>query len=216
MKSDLDKWAENLTKEVYDEWKTKYSYWNSGFRVFYSPIKYKPSLLIISLNPGGGPKDFEKHHSNFKNKNFSLDKENVYVTRNRLFAKKVRLLFEHNEDALQTSVATTVLFFRSKNIKYWKKENPKKTRLKMEQFAYEKVQEIFDKVRPKKILVIGLGVYKRLEENVIKIENETNIESFGSVGCVIIVDSGNIKMLVIPHLTRSRISIKNMEKLKKY
>ena len=86
----------------------------------------------------------------------------------------------------------------------------------MEQFAYEKVQEIFDKVRPKKILVIGLGVYKRLEENVIKIENETNIESFGSVGCVIIVDSGNIKMLVIPHLTRSRISIKNMEKLKKY
>ena len=56
----------------------------------------------------------------------------------------------------------------------------------MEQFAYEKVQEIFDKVRPKKILVIGLGVYKRLEENVIRIKNETTIESFGSVGHVII------------------------------
>ena len=85
----------------------------------------------------------------------------------------------------------------------------------MEQFAYEKVQEIFDKVRPKKILVIGLGVYKRLEENVIKIENETTIESFGSVGRVIIAETGNIKMLVIPHLKGSRISIKNMDKIKK-
>ena len=83
-------------------------------------------------------------------------------------------------------MAPTVLFFRSKDIKYWVKENPKKTRLKMEQFVYEKIQEIFDKVRTKKILVIGLGVYKRLEENVIRIKNETTIESFGSVGHVII------------------------------
>ena len=89
MKSDLDKWAENLTKEVYDEWKTKYSYWDTGFRVFYSPIKYKTSLLIISLNPGGGPKDFEKHHSNFKNKNFSLHKENVYVLETDYSQKKL-------------------------------------------------------------------------------------------------------------------------------
>ena len=48
-----------------------------------------------------------------------------------------------------------------------------------------------------------------------KIENETTIESFGSVGRVIIAETGNIKMLVIPHLTGSRISIKNMDKIKK-
>ena len=50
---DITKWAEDLTEEVYNEWKTKYSFWEDGFKVFNSPVRYRPELMIISLNPGG-------------------------------------------------------------------------------------------------------------------------------------------------------------------
>ena len=40
----LEKWSEELTKEVYNEWKTKYSFWKSGFKIFYSPVRKNPKL----------------------------------------------------------------------------------------------------------------------------------------------------------------------------
>ena len=55
---DITKWAEDLTEEVYNEWKTKYSFWEDGFKVFYSPVRYRPELMIISLNPGGTKRKF--------------------------------------------------------------------------------------------------------------------------------------------------------------
>jgi hypothetical protein len=31
-------WAETLTNNVYEKWKSDYSFWEPGFKVFYSPI----------------------------------------------------------------------------------------------------------------------------------------------------------------------------------
>ena len=125
---DITKWAEDLTEEVYNEWKTKYSFWEDGFKVFYSPVRYRPELMIISLNPGGTKRNFvEEHYSDYEDGDFSLLNENSYLISKYQFAKKIRTLFEGNENVLKTSVAITVLFFRSKNINYWVKNNPKKT-----------------------------------------------------------------------------------------
>ena len=78
---DITKWAEDLTEEVYNEWKTKYSFWKDGFEVFYSPVRYRPELMIISLNPGGGEKDFQAlDFPKFQGGNFSVPKQNRYVT----------------------------------------------------------------------------------------------------------------------------------------
>ena len=169
---DITKWAENLTEKVYNEWKTKYSFWKPGFAVFSAPVRYRPELMIISLNPGGGGKDFQrKDYSKFQNGNFSIPKQNHYVTYNNKFAKETRNLFEGNDDVLKTSMVTRVLFFRSENMSYWKDHNPQKTRSAMEKFSYDKLQQILDKVKPKKLLVIGMDTYRRLGKHVIKIED---------------------------------------------
>lgn len=31
---DLDEWAEELTKSVFEKWKSDYSFWKPGFKVF--------------------------------------------------------------------------------------------------------------------------------------------------------------------------------------
>ena len=212
---DITKWAEDLTEEVYNEWKTKYSFWKDGFEVFYSPVRYRPELMIISLNPGGGEKDFQAlDFPKFQDENFSLPPKNRYLITKYRFAKKVRTLFEGNEDVLKTSVVTTALLFRSQKIDYWKKHNPEKTRLPMERFAYAKVQEIVKKVEPKKILVIGIDAYNRLRKNIIKIENENIVEKT-TIGRIITANAGCIDILIIPHLTGPHVSHKNMDKMKK-
>jgi hypothetical protein len=212
---DITKWAEDLTEEVYNEWKTKYSFWKDGFEVFYSPVRYRPELMIISLNPGGGEKDFQAlDFPKFQDGNFSLPPKNRYLITKYRFAKKVRTLFEGNEDVLKTSVVTTALLFRSQKIDYWKKHNPEKTRLPMERFAYTKVQEIVKKVEPKKILLIGIDAYNRLRKNIIKIENENIVEKT-TIGRIITANAGCIDILIIPHLTGPHVSHKNMDKMKK-
>ena len=85
----------------------------------------------------------------------------------------------------------------------------------MERFAYDKVKQILDKVKPKKLLVVGNGAYWILGKHIIKIENENEIENFGSVGRIIIAKADQIDIFVTPHLTGSRISKENMNKMKK-
>ena len=85
----------------------------------------------------------------------------------------------------------------------------------MEKFSYKKIKQILNKIRPRNLSVVGEGVYRRLKKHIIKIEKENEIEIFRSVGRVKIAETGNLKMLIISHLTGLRISIKNMEKLKK-
>ena len=143
---DITKWAEDLTEEVYNEWKTKYSFWEDGFKVFYSPVRYRPELMIISLNPGGTKRNFvEEHYSDYEDGDFSLPDENEYITSDYKFAKEIKILFKEHENFLKTSVVLTTLFFRSSSFGYWEKNNPKKTRLVMERFAYDKVKQILDK-----------------------------------------------------------------------
>jgi len=72
-----------------------------------------------------------------------------------------------------------------------------------------------DKVKPKKLLVVGIGAYWRLGKHIIKTENENVIENFGSVGRVITAKANQMDIFVTPHLTGSRISKENMEKIKK-
>lgn len=53
MKDYLENWAEKLTEEVYQAWKSEYSFWKLGFALFYSPVHMNPKIMIIGRNPGG-------------------------------------------------------------------------------------------------------------------------------------------------------------------
>jgi hypothetical protein len=212
---DITKWAEDLTEEVYNEWKTKYSFWEDGFKVFYSPVRYRPELMIISLNPGGDKKSFRYANTTFKKGDFSLPDENEYIISDYKFAKEIKILFKEHENFLKTSVVLTTLFFRSSSFGYWEKNNPKKTRLAMEKFSYDKIKQILDKVKPKKLLVVGSATYGLLRKNVIKIENENKIENWGTVGHITTAKYDQIDIFVTPHLSSAHISKENKKKMKK-
>ena len=216
--SEIESWAQELTEKIFQEWESKYSFWKSGFEVFYSPVMYKPKLMIISLNPGGTQQDFKDlDYTNFQNNNFAPPVKNRYVTTDYRFAKKMRDLFKGYEKVLEKSVVTTTLLFRSKSISFWKKENPKESRLAMEKFAYDQVKEMLEEIQPKKLLVVGIGAYKRLEKHVITIEGkEKEIDNFDSVGRVISAKTKQIDIMAIPHITGARLSNENMNKIKKY
>ena len=71
---ELYNWAEELTRQVFSQWKTNHARWKQGFKLFYSPIKKNPKLLILSYNPGGDKNSFKKELEQYENGNFSLPK----------------------------------------------------------------------------------------------------------------------------------------------
>lgn len=211
----LEKWSEELTKEVYNEWKTKYSFWKSGFKTFYSPVRKNPKLLILSFNPGGTDEHFEKENQQlFENNDFSISKNNEYLTTNYTMAKKVRKFFESNLDLLEESVALPILFFRSKNYQYWKNNIKKEIRCDMENFSYTKIREILDYLEPKSCLIIGFVTYDKIKKHILKIDSENHI-SDGTHRLYIKAKSGNIVLFCIPHLTGYHISNEKMDKIRR-
>lgn len=210
----LDKWAEDLTKEVYNQWSSKYSFWKPGFKTFYSPIVKNPSLIILSLNPGGTESHFEQESkTKFDNNDFSLPKRNEYLTTDYRMAKKMRLLFRDHLDLLEQSIALPILFFRSKNYQYWKKNIPKYILTEMEQFSYFKIQTILKKLKPRFCLVIGFQTYEQIKNNILKIDNESNIPN-DSNRLYITAKSDNLSLFAVPHLTGYHLSMQKMDTIR--
>lgn len=211
--NELDTWAEDLTKEVYNQWNSKYSFWKPGFKTFYSPIIKNPTLMILSLNPGGTELHFEQESkTKFGNNNFSLPKRNEYLTTDYAMARKMRLLFRDHLDLLEQSVALPILFFRSKNYQYWKKNIPKDIRIEMEQFSYLKIQTILKKLKPRFCLVIGFQTYDQIKNNILKIDNESNVPD-DSHRIYITAKSDDLSLFVVPHLTGYHLSTEKMDKI---
>lgn len=174
---DICTWAEEITKEVFSEWKNKYSFWKPGFAVFYSPIKEQSDLLILSYNPGGGGADFKAERTRFENGDFSLPKENQYTANNPKFplAKKLAKLFGDKSQQLAKSVAFPILFFRSKDAAQWQTCD-KVHRKDMEELCFHKSLKILEKLKPKKILIVGFATFDLLKKHGnYKITNETEI-----------------------------------------
>jgi len=77
---------------------------------------------------------------------------------------------------LEESVTFPILFFRSKDLDTWNNV-PKKKRFEMEQFCYSKVKEIFDQIKPKKILILGFGTEHKLKKYFFKESSSEKILS---------------------------------------
>ncbi|RNJ79297.1 MAG: hypothetical protein D9C04_05065 [Nitrosopumilus sp. B06] len=167
---DLQKWAENINKITYNKWKKHYTKWRRGFEVFYSPVCENPPIMILTLNPGGSVKDFEKSslYKQFQNDDFSLPKTNHYTNDHKM-SKAVRKFLGKHIELLGKSVVMPVLFFRSKSTRQWNTEfcrlYSKKDQMNIESYCYEKVAEALEKIRPKSILVVGKSTLKLLIEN---------------------------------------------------
>ena len=140
----LDQWAENLTKQVFNEWEKNYSNWKQGIKLFYGPVRKLPKLMILTYNPGGDKQSFQKDLIRFGEGDFNPYHKHEYKYRNYTLAKKMRKLFSSDLDLLEESVALPIMFFRSKDTKMLKKRFQKNKRKEAEMFCLEKVKQIID------------------------------------------------------------------------
>ncbi len=202
---DLTKWAENLQEEVYKEWKTKYEFWEPGFKVFYGPISRNPKIMLISQNPGGNYRSFlEEDKIRFENNDFSPPKESPY-SGDRRMAKKMQDFFDRDISLLQNSVTFPIIFFRSKDTKVLKTIERFKL-YEMERFCFKKVKEIIETLKPETVLITGIHTHQKLKEILGLFDEEIFLKS--ESGRLVAIESkiNNIKIFSMIHPTGTRIN----------
>ncbi len=204
-----------MNHRVYKEWKSNYPDWKPGFRVLYgSPIP-KPSLAIISLNPGGGEDRF-KDLSRYESGDFSQTRDAPYCgaqsrrpdgTQSPMSRRIQDLFGSHVKMLYYDTVAFHVCFFRSP---HWA-DIPRSTRKKMKQSCFPITKEITEKFQPKRILVVGFITYRYLERDILGSFTEKKPDCRKS-GQRLIEESkwksewGTVPIFAVAHLTGAQLS----------
>ena len=158
---DLHAWADQLTEAVHHRWVENGRLPAAGYRVFYAPVRMRPDLMIIGMNPGGGEEDFLHAH-----RHASPREGRAYLDDDGPLAKRMcdlgAALVPGNNDGdnpVTRSVALNVNFFRSKNTAEWLKVP---NRLELEAFCLGMLGDIVAKLEPKAILAFGLATFDLL------------------------------------------------------
>lgn len=207
-------WAEQLTKDVFQEWERKYRFWKPGFKIFYGPVKRNPKIMILSANPGGDKDSFKGDLLRFRKGDFSLPIDNEYFSKPWHIARRIRNLFDNKQDLLKESIAFPIFFFRSKSARALKQYIPTQQRIEMELFCYRKVRKILKEVKPKKLLILGFGTYEKfLDHLFVKAENEETVN--GTKRIVIKTRWNSLPLFCLIHPTGARIKGKDWEKARK-
>jgi hypothetical protein len=212
----IQSWAENLTREVYEAWKNRYSDWDAGIKVFYSQPIEDPELVIIGYQPGGNYTHFKNEDEDkFAKGNFTISK-NEFITTGYRMAKRMREFFgpEHI-DVLEKSVIFPLVFFRAPRISTWRSWGNSK---EAEMFCFLKIEEIIQKLKPKTILVLGLATYEKMS-TFLKMNDEmflyleTKEKGKRKVGATAITD--RVRVFAMLHPTGARISNEHRKELKR-
>lgn len=182
-------WVTELYNETKQEWK-KYGEDPKGFAIFYSPVKIKPTIALIGINPGGNEKDFKEQDCNIQ------PTENEYLTANYPMAEKIKKIFNDGNLwwALEDSVKFNLYFFRSKKIKDINNNK------EMKKFCEDKVLKILDKIKPKYIVAEAFETYNRLKE-LLEAKEEREVKEGGRAILCIAKTNGNIPLLGMIHPT---------------
>lgn len=216
MDINLEKWAEELRKEVCLKWKEYEEKLPKGFELFYSPVRMSPDVMIIGFNPGGGTDDVKCYEEP------EPLAEHGYITyglprpgkKPYRLAEKMYQLFKEmgHEKTLQNSVKLNLIFFRSGDIKEWNNMD-KVARKDLDNFCCEKVKNVISTLQPKLILTEGLLTYRRLKDlmPIGKKGEKEDVFPIGSRTLVRSIDSEPIKLTGIRHPTGGRPPLKNEE-----
>lgn len=208
---EAEKWAENLTQEIYSIYQRKYSFWKPGLKLFYSPVVFKPQLMIISYQPGGS----EEHYANedrdrFDAGDFSLPTTNDYVSKNHVMSRRIRSFFDFKSgmELLKNSVVFPLIFFRSPTIRAWRKELPKSARVEMEELCFQKTEEIIHVLQPQRILILGIETYQIIKKMLGSIQNEKILHTRGNNASRMAISAqyGICSIFAVMHPSGSRIS----------
>jgi hypothetical protein len=211
---------EQINKGIYNKIQNDWPEWKTGFKLYYSPVKENPDLMILSFQPGGGEESYKaEDKKNFDSGDFSLLKENIYTQNNFRFSKKIRELFSRYHENLNTVPALTLIPFRAKSIDEW---NKNKYKQEMEEYT---MREIFPKliriIKPKNILIVGFATLDKIKRNY-NIENEEVMlkREKGSAklvaNSVLKFEGADIRLITTIHLTGARPTKNEMENMSNY
>lgn len=199
----LAEWGNNFVHDVYLKWeslKGTNTLFDSGFSVFYSPIKVCPKIMLIGFNPGGGPESFDLK------KAISIPTEHDYFAEDYPLAKKMRTIFKNmNQEALlEDSVKLNLIFFRTTDMEQWNQLEPL-VRKDIEAFCIKKVKEAILHLKPKVILAEGIQTYLQLKR-ALSIKAADKV--FESKGRSLFIENkfDEIKLLGIIHPSGARVS----------
>ena len=200
---DVNEWGLKLFKDVHDKWlsvEASSPFFESGYRVFYSPIRMNPKLMVIGYNPGGGAESFDPDDAR------NIPSEHDYYRDDYTLARKMRSIFQRMEleSLLKESVKLNLMFFRSNNMSQWNQLSPL-VRKDIEKFCTNKTVEIIKILQPKTILAEGIETYLQLKRALGLNSEDKSIESKGR-SLFIENENSTLRLLGIIHPSGARVS----------
>ena len=162
---ELSLWAEGIIKQTEVEWRRACAHpagkavAQHGFKVFYSPVRAQPDVLVLGEQPGGGPSDFCLAVAR------QLPEGHEYFHSNYLLARKMRHLFAREPALLERSVKLNLNFCRSPSREAWHASTPATVRDSLLAFCTRRVVEIIDRLAPRVILCEGILPFDALQNH---------------------------------------------------
>jgi hypothetical protein len=205
--TDIERWAKGIREETLGKWdslKDKYNFSKYGFDVFYSPIFENPDLMILGYNPGGD------EDSNFTPESALATRlEHEYFTENYRLAVMMKTIFHKIDkiELLRKSVKLNLIFFRSRNKNQYI-TIPKNIRNEMEEFCFDKINQIISRLNPKVIITEGVQTFdilKRILEKsgLLFLSEPRKPEEKGRRVCCK-AEAGSMKIIGLLHLSGAR------------
>ncbi len=213
---EINKWAEDLTAEVSRKWKdsaNRYEFSASGFRVFSSPVRPCPDLMVIGYHPGNEDKPFNRKED------FRIPVRHEYGHDDSKLAKKMQYLFEgiDRDEWLSLCIKVHLIFFFSDSESQQWESLKKDIRDDLEMFCFRKVNDIVDTVKPRYIVTEGLNVFDILLDSVLMGCDKPEVK-IGVGGRKIYARSryGHTHIIGLPNLAKDVISYPDWNDVKKY
>ena len=97
--TELEEFGRGINEKMYK--KCKESGWKNGFKIFYTKLVNKPTMMILSLNPGGEEESFKVDRERFENGCFEVGEINEFADEKYPFAKAIQDLFKNQEEILK-------------------------------------------------------------------------------------------------------------------
>jgi hypothetical protein len=162
----VTEWAEQITRGVCSFWRQLEQEGNalpSGVSVFYGPVRKRPEVMIVGINPGGGCESFDRLRCE------EIPSIHEYITYESYpdypIAGRMCELFRRTGrfDLLERSVKLNLNFFRTTGEGEWN-QLPRPLRQRIRVFCDEQVNRIIAYLAPRVILAEGLSTFNRLRQ----------------------------------------------------
>lgn len=124
---------------------------NLGFQILYGPPVFRPPILFLGYQPGGGRADYAAELK--KGSQDGWPSKCEYATEPWHLAKWLRKMF--GVEILERCVGLNAIFVRSPNIETYRKTVQPVFRQQVERFCLPHVERIIELIQPQRVVSIG-------------------------------------------------------------